>query len=202
MNMKLCKIIKNTPFGRFFCYNNYHGFKIGFVIKREYKKNGVDFVDKKKMNIRYGLFALILIVLDQVSKLVVANTLEYGKSVPVLGEFFQLTYVHNTGAAWSMLEGKMGFFYVISIAALIVLGVFYARTDSHEKYTKLGLVMMMAGTIGNFIDRLRLKYVVDFLDFLIFGYDFPVFNIADTVLCIGVALILLDVFLESRGVKR
>lgn len=154
------------------------------------------------MNKKYGILALVLIALDQITKLIVANTMEYGQSISILGRFFELTYVHNTGAAWSMLEGKMGFFYLISIVALAVLGYFFLKTSASEKYTKLGLILMMAGTIGNFIDRLAYQYVIDFLDFVIFGYDFPVFNVADSVLCIGVMFILFDVFLESRGLKK
>ena len=68
-----------------------------------------------------------------------------------------------------------------------------------DTFTKLGMILMMAGAVGNFIDRLALQYVRDFFDFLLLGYNFPVFNIADISLCIGVALIILSVFLESYG---
>lgn len=154
------------------------------------------------MNKKHILLFLGVIGLDQLSKILIDQTIEYQGSIEIIKNFFSLTNVHNTGAAWSMLEGKMIFFYFISVVALIAMGYFYKTLATHEKYTRLGLVLMMAGTVGNFIDRLCFQYVRDFIDVLIFGYDFPIFNIADTALCIGVGFILLDVFLESRGLKQ
>ena len=113
-----------------------------------------------------------------------------------------ITYLHNTGAAWSMLEGKMVFFYLISIVFLIGMLYFYRSTDHKDKLTRIGVVLMMAGTLGNFIDRLIFQYVRDFLDFIIFGYDFPVFNVADISLCVGVGLIVLSMVLETYGGRR
>lgn len=154
------------------------------------------------MNKKHILLFLGIILLDQLTKIVIGNAIGYQESVEIIKNFFSLTNVHNTGAAWSMLEGKMMFFYIISIISLVAMAYFYKTLPLNDKYTKLGLVLMMAGTVGNFIDRLYFQYVRDFLDVVIFGYDFPVFNIADSALCIGVGFILLDVFLESRGLKQ
>ena len=101
-----------------------------------------------------------------------------------------------------MLEGKMVFFYLISIVFLIGMLYFYRSTDHKDKLTRIGVVLMMAGTLGNFIDRLVFQYVRDFLDFIIFGYDFPVFNVADISLCVGVGLIVLSMVLETYGGRR
>lgn len=93
---------------------------------------------------------------------------------------------------------------IVTVIALIVMGYFYYCAEKKDALTKYGLVLMMAGTLGNFIDRLCFQHVRDFLDFVILGYDFPVFNVADIALCVGVFLILVSVFLEERfgGVKK
>lgn len=154
---------------------------------------------KHKVYIWHSVLCLLVLLLDQLSKVGIDAFMQLGESIVVIPNFFRITYLHNTGAAWSMLEGKMLFFYIISIVALIIMGYFYINTDKKDIYTKTGLVLMISGTIGNFIDRLLFQYVRDFLDFVIFGYDFPVFNIADMALCIGVFLIFVSIGLEYFG---
>ena len=120
-------------------------------------------------------------------------------SIEVIENFFSITYVQNTGAAWSILEGSMIFFYFITIIAVVCMLAFYKSSDCDE-ISAWGVALMLGGTIGNFLDRLRLQYVVDFLDFIIFGYDFPEFNVADIALCVGVGVIILSFILE--GVRK
>lgn len=148
-----------------------------------------------------GIMAGILL-LDQITKFWVNHAMSLGTSKNVITGLFRITNVHNTGAAWSMFEGKMVFFYLISIVFLAAMIYFYRNSEEADWLTKLGIVLMMAGTIGNFIDRLAFQYVRDFIDVLIFGYDFPVFNIADMALCIGVGVVVLSVFLETYGGYR
>lgn len=151
------------------------------------------------MKKKHLIVLLVVLLIDQVTKFYVDSAMTLGQKIPVISGFFHFTYYHNTGAAWSMLEGKMWFFYLITIAALIAMWMFYKNAKENDVLAKYGLVLMMAGTIGNFIDRLCFQYVRDFIDFIIFGYDFPVFNVADMALCIGVCLIIADIFLEERG---
>lgn len=151
------------------------------------------------MKIKHGLIFLSILVIDQLTKWFIQSSMSLGESFDVVTGFFRITYLHNTGAAWSMLEGKMVFFYIISVIALIGMGLFYKHTKKTDYLTLVGLVCMMAGTVGNLIDRVAFHYVRDFLDFIILGYDFPVFNVADMALCFGVFLIVLEVFLESNG---
>lgn len=151
------------------------------------------------MKIKYILILAVVVIVDQLTKWGIQATMSIGDSIDVIKGFFRITYLQNTGAAWSMFEGKMGFFYLISVLFLIGMFFFLRSTPKEDQLTSVGIVLMMAGTVGNFIDRLLFQYVRDFLDFVILGYDFPVFNVADISLCIGVGLIILSVFLENYG---
>lgn len=154
------------------------------------------------MKRKHFFVILIVLLIDQVSKMFIDSTMSVYEQIKIIPGFFNLTYVHNTGAAWSMLEGKMSFFYVITVIALVAMFLFYRSSEEEDKLARLALALMIAGTLGNFIDRLSLQYVRDFLDFIILGYDFPVFNVADMALCIGVGLILLDAVIEHYGMVR
>lgn len=157
----------------------------------------------KKRNLVLLLIFIGCIVLDQVSKVMVANSMGLYDSISIVDGFFSLTYAHNTGAAWSMLEGKMVLFYIISIVASIVLLLYLKTlTEDYRTLSRIGVVLMLAGTMGNFIDRLLFQYVRDFLDFIILGYDFPIFNVADMCLCIGIGLVILDEVTTELGVGK
>ncbi|NBJ64821.1 signal peptidase II [bacterium c-19] len=151
------------------------------------------------MKLKHVLIGIATILIDQITKIAAASSLSSGRITMIPG-FFRFTYAENSGAAWSMLEGKMWFFYIITVIALIAMVMFYRNQADSDELIKVSLVLMMAGTIGNFIDRLCFQHVRDFLDFTIFGYDFPIFNVADMALCIGVFLIIVDVLLENSGI--
>lgn len=153
------------------------------------------------MKLKHICMVLVLLLLDQITKIFINATMAVGESIEMIPGFFKITNVHNTGAAWSMFEGKMIFFYIISVVFLVAMVYFY-HSEEADKLTKIGIVLMIAGTLGNFVDRLFLQYVRDFIDFVIIGYDFPVFNVADMSLCIGVGVVLLSVYLESIGGYR
>ena len=117
----------------------------------------------------------------------------------IIPGFFSITYVQNTGAAWSILSGKQTFLIWVSVIEIAVITWFFFRNrKDHNRLYMTALTLMLGGAFGNLIDRVFLHYVRDFLDFIIFGYDFPVFNIADSALCIGVGLLILDMWLEER----
>ena len=140
---------------------------------------------------------IAVLLIDQLSKLAADMNMVLGERISIIPGFFHLTYMQNSGAAWSMLEGKMWFFYMVSVVALVMMIMFYRHQES--EWNQIALAFMIGGTIGNFADRLCFQYVRDFLDFIIFGYDFPIFNIADSALCIGVGLILMDAIWEQFG---
>lgn len=145
----------------------------------------------------YWILIAGLVLLDQLTKVMISSNPSSFANVEVIPGFFYITYVKNTGAAWSMLSGQRVFLSLISAAA--VIGMLYALHQQHKKGQKLtciALALMIAGAIGNLIDRLALGYVRDFLNFYIFGYDFPVFNVADICLTIGVGLLILAALIE------
>lgn len=134
------------------------------------------------------LLIVICIVLDQVSKYFAAASLQH--DITVIPGFFYLTYVQNTGAAWSAFSDSTTILTMISALAVCVM-VFYYRRYVQDKITRFALALMIGGAIGNFIDRFLLHYVRDFLHFYIFSYDFPVFNVADVALSVGVVLLII-----------
>lgn len=142
------------------------------------------------------LFALI--GLDALTKVATETLIGYGKSVTVIPDFFWLTVLRNTGAAWSLFEGMRWIFVLISLIAVSAMLLLYLKAKPEQKLYQWALVFLIAGTFGNFMDRLLLGYVRDFLSFNLFGYMFPVFNVADTALNIGVFLLILEALLETR----
>ena len=144
------------------------------------------------------LLLVLIIFLDQLTKGWIESFLDLYESLELIPGFFSLTYARNTGAAWSILSGQMTFFIVLTTAVLIALIVMLIKIPKESTWTRISLTLMMAGAIGNFIDRVSFSYVRDFLDFIIFGYDFPIFNVADISLCIGVGLLALVTFMDKE----
>ena len=149
----------------------------------------------------YYLIALFVIALDQLTKWMIVRNLEIGESYPIITDLFYITSHRNSGAAWGILQGQMWLFYIVTL--IVVAGIiYYMQTQAKGKpLFQISLAFILGGAIGNFIDRLTRKEVVDFLDTYIFGYDFPIFNIADAALTIGVILLFIQIFREERNEK-
>lgn len=141
------------------------------------------------------LSIILFLVLDQVSKYMVAAKLA-AQNIEIIHNFFYITYAENTGMAWSLLSGKQAFFCLAAAVAIGVM-IWYLIYKNPNRLTQFALAMMISGAAGNLIDRLLLGYVRDFLHFYIFTYDFPIFNVADSCLTIGVILLILASFLED-----
>ncbi|HLR71137.1 MAG TPA: signal peptidase II [Pseudogracilibacillus sp.] len=151
---------------------------------------------------RYYLLAFIVILLDQWTKWLVVTYMNVREQIPIIENFFSITSHRNQGAAWGILQGQMVFFYVVTV--IVIIGIVYMmqKYALENKLLAISLSFILGGAIGNFIDRLFRKEVVDFLDFIIFTYDFPIFNIADSALTIGVFLFIIVTFLDEKKAKK
>nr|WP_253297874.1 signal peptidase II [Paenibacillus sp. MSJ-34] len=147
----------------------------------------------------YYFIALIVFLLDQGTKWIIATQMRLGEQRSVIGDFFLITSHRNTGAAFSILEGQRWFFLVITPIVLIGI-VWYMQKmkQSGSKMLFLGLSLILGGAVGNFLDRALTGEVVDFLQFNFGNYTFPIFNIADSGIVIGVGLVLLDSLLSAK----
>lgn len=141
--------------------------------------------------------SFVVLVLDQLTKLAVAANMQLYQSIQVL-PFFNLTYVHNTGAAFSFLSEAGGwqrwFFAVLAFVISVVITVWLARLKRHETLLAVSLALVLGGAVGNLIDRLAYGYVIDFLDVYYRDWHWPAFNIADSAITIGVALMIAESF--------
>ncbi|WP_165006608.1 MULTISPECIES: signal peptidase II [unclassified Enterococcus] len=149
------------------------------------------------MLIIYWIFSGILIGIDQWVKWWITGQLALGETRSVIPGVLSLNHIRNTGAAWSMLEGKMWFFTVVTIVAVVVVITLMIRNRTNgNRWFMIGLSLILAGAIGNFIDRIRLGYVVDMFqtDFM----NFPIFNVADISLVCGVICILIYIILDEK----
>lgn len=128
-----------------------------------------------------------LIVLDQLSKILVVNYMTEGQSITVIDRFFHMTSVRNTGAAWGNLKDQTALLSIVSILSVVLFSYFLVKDGdlTNKKVYTFSMLFILAGAAGNLIDRIIRKEVIDFLDFYIFRYDFPVFNVADVLLTLG-----------------
>jgi len=128
--------------------------------------------------------------------------MEIGQSITIIDGFLYLTSHRNKGAAWGILQGQMLFFYIITV--IVVIGIIYyiQKYAKNEPILGIALGLMLGGAIGNFIDRLFRKEVVDFINTFIFTYDFPIFNIADSALTIGVIILFIYMLIFEGKQKK
>ena len=144
--------------------------------------------------------ALLVIVLDQLSKLTVVATFAYGEGL-IITSFFNLVHVLNHGAAFSFLAGAGGWqrwFFITLAVAISVWLITMIRRHQSERLQPLAFALILGGAIGNVIDRVRIGAVIDYLDFHAAGWHFPAFNLADSAITLGVILMLLQALLEGR----
>lgn len=159
----------------------------------------------KSTGLRWLWLALVVLVVDLGSKQWVMSHFQLGESLPLI-PFFNLTYAHNPGAAFSFLADKDGwqrwFFAVIALAITAALLVLMYRSSASQRLNNIAYAMIIGGAVGNLTDRLVHGYVIDFVDFYINDWHYPIFNIADAGICIGALLIVLEGFFVSSEKKK
>jgi signal peptidase II len=148
---------------------------------------------------------VLFLIIDQVTKHLVVNAFDLGESMNIL-PFFDLRYVQNPGAAFSFLADQDGwqrwFFTIIAAVASVVFLVWLAKTPKSNPLLSIALAFMLSGAVGNLIDRVLFGYVIDMLDFHIAGNHWPVFNIADSAIFIGAAVMIFDSFKNGEPAKK
>ena len=150
--------------------------------------------------------AAAVVLLDQVTKIIVQRRFFLGESIPVIDGFFNLTYVRNSGAAFSFLASGdpawvIPFFIITTLIVSVGIVYYHRKTDPAQRLHRLGLSLVLGGAVGNLIDRLVHQSVVDFLDFYAGTYHWPAFNVADSAITTGVGLILLEMLLAGKSGK-
>ncbi len=166
-----------------------------------FEKVSLKMVPFKKISLAwYGLAALV-IVLDQFTKVIATQELSYGIPV-VITSFFNFTLAHNYGAAFSFLSEAGGwqrwFFGVIAVVVSTVLAVWINRIEVGKRWEPVALALVLGGAIGNLYDRITLGYVVDFIVVHYQHYAWPAFNIADSAICVGAAMLIIDIFRQGE----
>ena len=139
------------------------------------------------------IISFICIIIDQIIKFIINNNINLYDQNTIIDNFFYLTNVRNYGAAWSILTGSRIMLIIVTILIMIGLYYFFIRKEKLKKYEKVIYGFLYGGIIGNLIDRIFRGYVIDYLEFYIFGYSFPVFNLADILIVISMFFIIISV---------
>ncbi|MDD2897631.1 MAG: signal peptidase II [Desulfuromonadaceae bacterium] len=156
---------------------------------------------------RWPLFATIAIVgiiIDQITKAVVDSSMQLFDSIPIIEHFFHITYVRNKGAAFSFLSNtswRLPFFITVSLIAALVILIAFRKLRDDQKLAHISLALIFSGAVGNLIDRVRLGEVIDFLDAHWYRHHWPAFNVADSLICVGVFLLAIDMIGEEKRLK-
>ena len=146
----------------------------------------------KKMYTGTILIGLIAVLIDQISKGLIDKYIELGKSIKVINNLFYITNINNSGAAWGILPGKTDLLIVLTVVVVIILFQ-YLKSFNKNNRNIIAFGLLLGGILGNFIDRLFVGYVKDFIEINVFGYNFPIFNFSDMCIVIGAILLIIAI---------
>ena len=147
------------------------------------------------------LLIVILTGLDQIIKYLLPKFVLLNESKEIIKNFFYITNVNNYGAAWSTFYNHRILLIIISLLAILIIYKTFIKSSKLTKLNSLLLGMLYSGVLGNLLDRIFRGYVIDYLDFKIFGYDYPVFNLADILIVLGIIGLLIKSFKEEKNGK-
>ncbi|QDI93000.1 lipoprotein signal peptidase [Salicibibacter halophilus] len=150
----------------------------------------------------YYLLALAIIIADQFTKWLIAAYMEIGESIPIIEDVLHITSHRNAGAAFGILQGQMWLFFIVTIIVTVGVIYFMQKMGRTSLWIGMPLGILLGGTIGNFIDRVLHGEVIDFIDVYIGTYSFPIFNVADSALTVGVILLIGKLFIDERREKK
>ncbi len=148
------------------------------------------------------IISLILLMIDQLIKLLIKSNFKLHEELEIIPNFFSLHYLQNDGAAFSILQNKT---YLLVIVAIVCIGlmIYYIQKEKNlTKLSSISLGLILGGIIGNLLDRIFYKKVIDYLSFTIFTYCFPVFNIADIGITVGALLLIISCFMEEKHLNN
>lgn len=157
----------------------------------------------KKAYSLFGLIAVVIVVLDQITKYLIDTRMLLHESIPVVQGFFNITYVKNPGAAFGFLADasqlfRAFFFIGITIAAIILIVYYIRKTKVRDLLVITPLSLIMGGAVGNLIDRVRFGEVIDFLDVYIGPHHWPAFNVADSAISVGAVLLIFEMMRKRK----
>lgn len=147
------------------------------------------------------ILSIIFFLIDLISKIIIKESLFLGQSIKVINNFFNITYVRNTGAAFSILSKHTYLLVFVSIFIITLVLYYINKNKPKTKIEYISYSMILGGAVGNLYDRIVYGYVIDFLDFLIFGYEYPIFNLSDSFIFIGVLILIVYMWRCKDGNK-
>ena len=142
------------------------------------------------MKLKPYIIACFFFIIDLTSKQLIMHLMELGEEIKLINNFFYITYTKNNGAAWSILEDKRILLLIITVFVLFLINK-YMNKEELNKLENFVYGMIIGGIVGNLFDRIFYKSVTDFIDFRIFGYNYPIFNLADSFIVIGIIILII-----------
>lgn len=146
-----------------------------------------------------SIFTTIFFLIDISSKYIISKIVTLGNSIDIIKDFLRISYVKNTGAAFSILDGNTLFVTIIGIVIIIMIIWYLYKNKVNKTIDKIGYSLILGGSIGNLFDRVCYGYVRDFIDIQIGEYNYPIFNLADSFIVIGVILLFISAWRDKHG---
>lgn len=146
---------------------------------------------------KISIISLFVILIDQIIKMIISNTISYLGTFEVIPGFFNITNVHNEGAAWSMFSGKQFILIIVGVLAVAGIYLFLIKNKKLNMFEITCYSLLIGGIIGNLIDRVIFNYVIDYLEFIFGNYHYPVFNFADMCIVVSIIALIISSFWED-----